>query len=303
MNEISLRESKSLKGIAIIMVVISHVVPIYGLNFVNILGAVGVALFLFLSGYGLERSFEKKGLKDYFSKKLMKVYIPYIIAILLFLLWAVCIGIHTPIVTALKYCVLIELPQGSYWYLIILSFYYVVFYFACKIENKYIQLVVLLLSSFVLIATKDFNRGYLWQFATFPGGVFYARMNSLQLENRNKKLAESLLVIILSVSGLLKKIPMVESNELGFFDTILQIIIVYSFGALMIFLRAFLNRKIFIWIGGISYAIYLSHCIPLDWLMKNGGLKNLFIYLTVVCFCTLIIELFNVCVLVRRKRV
>lgn len=170
MNEISLRESKSLKGIAIIMVVVSHVVPIYGLNFVNILGAVGVALFLFLSGYGLERSFEEKGLKDYFSKKIMKVYIPYIIAILLFLLWAVCIGIHTPIVTVLKYCVLIELPQGSYWYLIILFFYYVVFYFACKIKTKYTQFIVLLLSSAVLIVFKEFNRGYMWQFATFPGG-------------------------------------------------------------------------------------------------------------------------------------
>ena len=170
MNKISFKESKSLKGIAIIMIVVSHVVPIYGLHFVNILGVIGVALFLFLSGYGLQRSYENKGLEDYFLKKLIKVYVPYIIAVFLFLLWVTCIGTHTPIVTSLCYCVLVKLPQGSYWYLIILFFYYFVFYFACKIENKYAQFVVLLLSSFVLIWIKDFNRGYLWQFATFPGG-------------------------------------------------------------------------------------------------------------------------------------
>ena len=40
-----------LKGIAILMVIIGHVSQIFGASFLNYMGAFGVGIFLFISGY------------------------------------------------------------------------------------------------------------------------------------------------------------------------------------------------------------------------------------------------------------
>ena len=67
-------KSLFLKGIAILLVLIGHT---FGSNYK--LGVFGVNLFLILSGYGIYKSFNKNGLKDYFKKKIEKVYIPYLL--------------------------------------------------------------------------------------------------------------------------------------------------------------------------------------------------------------------------------
>lgn len=69
----------SLRGIAILLVITSHIAGAIGTNLCTPLGGIGVALFLFLSGYGLNESYKAHGLKLFWIKRITKVLLPYFI--------------------------------------------------------------------------------------------------------------------------------------------------------------------------------------------------------------------------------
>ena len=119
-------------------------------------------------------------------------------------------------------------------------------------------------------------------------GVFCAKLlKSDELKNMKKWPAVVLIFIVL-ISMVMKKMPMVEQHELGVVDTILQILIVYSICALLIYYHKLLNLRIFLVIGEISYSIYLAHCIPLDWLKYSKDTK-LYIYVSVLVVSSIIL--------------
>lgn len=81
---LSILQTNQMKGIAILIIIVSHVAqalsyPGY-LSLFHHLGFPSVAIFLILSGYGIFLSVEKKGLNNFFSKRVMRVYIPFILA-------------------------------------------------------------------------------------------------------------------------------------------------------------------------------------------------------------------------------
>lgn len=57
--EITKQQTTVLKAVSIIMVVIEHIGQVNNIGFLNPLGPIGVFVFLFLSGYGLYKSFKK----------------------------------------------------------------------------------------------------------------------------------------------------------------------------------------------------------------------------------------------------
>ena len=120
-------ETHLIKGIAIIIIVIQHIGQAFSIGLVNPLGAIGVFLFLYISGYGLTISFYEKGRNNYFKKKILHVYIPYICAIIMFCIWSFIIGNSVTLADFIEYGLLYKLPQGSYWYLILLFYWYFIF--------------------------------------------------------------------------------------------------------------------------------------------------------------------------------
>lgn len=67
--ELSKDESEFCKGIALIFVIVSHMPRVFGGHFLNPLGYFGVAVFLFLSGYGLQKSYDKNRLQKFWEKE------------------------------------------------------------------------------------------------------------------------------------------------------------------------------------------------------------------------------------------
>ncbi len=67
----------TIKGLAILTVVWAHTGAKLGVGGIQFIAGIGVALFLICSGYGLEISCEKNGLKDFFKKRLLKVCVPF----------------------------------------------------------------------------------------------------------------------------------------------------------------------------------------------------------------------------------
>jgi len=81
---LSILQTNQMKGIAILIIIVTHVAQIQGypgyFSLFHHLGFPSVAIFLVLSGYGIFLSIEKKGLNNFFSKRVMRVYIPFILA-------------------------------------------------------------------------------------------------------------------------------------------------------------------------------------------------------------------------------
>ena len=63
--------TEQIKGLAILMVILGHLnTEFYDWRFMQPFGSMGVALFLFISGYGLTKSFENKRLDGFFKKRI-----------------------------------------------------------------------------------------------------------------------------------------------------------------------------------------------------------------------------------------
>lgn len=154
---LSREQSTALKGFAIAIVILCHVGNHYTRVFTP-LGGIGVALFLVLSGYGLECSYEKHGLTDFWKKRLISVFLQYLIveAVTIPLRGNFSIGSFILDITLLNP----QHPLG--WYMNYLLLWYVTFWIIKKIP----------------IAKKK----RLFIIATICYAVFFFFTNSLRFE-------------------------------------------------------------------------------------------------------------------------
>lgn len=169
--------TNEVKGLAILMIVIHHLCRHTISNAFDLvafydLGYVGVALFLFLSGYGLTSSLINKGNDNFFLKKIFRIYIPFI---LMNLLWFSVdyYFFHTrselQMVTDHIFGIIIA--DRNYWYIPFLIFWYIVFYFVMKlkINNKSKSILMILVSIIIVVNPIFINpRGNAF---SFPFGI------------------------------------------------------------------------------------------------------------------------------------
>ena len=74
-----------LRGLSIILITICHIEQALGVLHVQYFAAAGVAIFLVVSGYGITKSYQKKGLQGFWKGRLVSVILPYyFIRILMF---------------------------------------------------------------------------------------------------------------------------------------------------------------------------------------------------------------------------
>ena len=121
-EKLSKNQTNTLKGIAIIVILIAHIGTRYS-RFFTPLGGIGVAIFLILSGYGLELSYQKNGLKNFWKKRLLNVFIPYFCIELISLLF-----IPKSYISFILDVLLIVPKHPLGWYLNCLLIWYILFF-------------------------------------------------------------------------------------------------------------------------------------------------------------------------------
>lgn len=76
----SMEYTDILRCIAIFMVMMQHLAGfILDSRYFTPFGGAGVCIFLIISGYGLTKSSQKKGLKDFWKKKFFRVFFPWLL--------------------------------------------------------------------------------------------------------------------------------------------------------------------------------------------------------------------------------
>jgi peptidoglycan/LPS O-acetylase OafA/YrhL len=200
-----------LKGVAILMVIFSHIGYILASDSrflwpFSIMAGVGVNLFFFLSGYGLSISNMKKklGILDWYKKRLPKLFIPLWIVVSIFLLMDYFIlHTHYPF-QYIWHSMLGFFPRADaqkdldsvLWYLTPLLFYYLLFPLVFSKKHLWISAVVLFLISILFVRwgtslLPGVVRLYKVHYCAFPLGVLAAWAFSTTTAGRLRRYVEA----------------------------------------------------------------------------------------------------------------
>lgn len=220
-------------------------------------------MFLLLSGYGLNESYKKNGLERFWSKRFIRLWIPYAIVICILTL----IDGHTFKWFILNIC----LFQCPFWFIKYIVIWYVIFWFVSRFTPNYRNEILLAIGISLIFLTYGVKGE---QALSFPIGVI--------LSNKKKKLEfgkikiDSKYIFGLFFLGItfliLKQIGWYRSIESKILINFINLPIKLGIG---LFLTLILNRvsllrnnRFLIFSGLISYELYMVH-IPLLGLADN----------------------------------
>ena len=247
------------KAIAIILVVFGH------LGFIPNGGAIGVSIFLVLSGYGIAKSSEKNEFQfeEYWKKRIINVYIPFLLCSAC---WVLILNlINSPIIKVNSQKISIVLgmigfPNNPYdptmWYISFIFMMYASFWCSFKFfERRIFKVLACLILCMIVgwgsIYIYSNSIGiYLYLFS-FPIGVIIALYDNI-LTFLCKWLSSYKLIVFMAVLFFLEY--MSGRNVIYY-----ELLTVYSSFLIIPILTQLTHfeKKFIIAIGKSSYAIYL----------------------------------------------
>lgn len=179
----SIEQTTQLKGIAIFLILFDHTGENVGILPSTPLGGVGVYIFLFLSGYGLMRSAVKNGVRGFWQRRIKKVYIPYLLILILCALMSLIV-MDSISPNFLRYLCFSKLIFGEFWYLRLQILWYVAFFFIWILKEKiYLSprtmLGLLVIADLLIVTLNISDRKYAWTLGAFVigGGMAYMVRN------------------------------------------------------------------------------------------------------------------------------
>lgn len=263
-----------LRGLLSILIVVHH----WGIKYFNGFplwleqwGMIIVAIFFFLSGFGLMKSFVVKGngyLEGFFIRRFSKILIPFVIASSIWCIWLVFFNLD------MLLTLIANLDSGktllpNSWFCFVIMLSYLVFYIGAKrLKNKNIIIVVmsvLLLLYIVCVKRLDWgNNWYMTCLAISSGLVAgYYEIQLMAFLKTNRML--SILVLcgaIILLSGLsiyTKSYKFISQTFMICVYIILPFVVFICINSI-----GGIKNKLLNFCGLISYEIYLVHGIFFD---------------------------------------
>lgn len=266
-NILSKSDSQSLKAISAIFIVLHHLSQRVGINLITLpfieIGKYSVALFLFLSGYGVMSSYinNKNYLDVFLRKRILTIYTPFIISNIIFIIIYSIKGKKFSLLEVIEYTLGINLIDGVMWFIFSIIIFYIIFYIAFKfttIKRGIINLIIGTLVYLVLGIVLDLGTTITNISFAFAGGSIVAIYKEKFFELLQKKYVQKniLLICILIITRIISILC-----ENIFLREVILSISTLSYALLLVSLskRFELNGKIVKLLGGISFEIYLLH--------------------------------------------
>lgn len=186
----------AIKGFSILTVVWAHTGARLGVGGIQFIAGIGVSLFLICSGYGLEMSYQKNGLKGFWKKRLLGVCLPFWLVELIGLLVTGSFTIEKYVLDAffLK-------PATSYgWFMGYIIVCYFIFYAINNFTTNERMALLALLGAFagwfiiesLFLARADMPALRARQMLSFPCGILLAKRKNVIAQYLDKK--KSLLI-------------------------------------------------------------------------------------------------------------
>ena len=276
-----------IKGFSILTVVWAHSGARLSVGGIQFIAGIGVALFLMCSGYGLEVSYEKNGLKGFWRKRLLGVCLPFWVVELVEML---AIGSTFSIKTyLLDFCFL--RPATAYgWFMGYIVICYLIFYAVKKLVKHSRTQTLVLFGAFaiwfvlesIFFANPDMPFLRARQMLSFPAGVLLA-VNKEQIEQTLTKTKNILVLtgggtvclLFMAITQLnaVKSMPYIVSNAMALLTCLPMAIGIMAFGKSF---GGLFENKMFLAMGTISYEVYLIHAYTLNFIENS--------YISIFCF-------------------
>lgn len=257
-------QSDELKGLAITLITIGHCLSDFT-RALTPLGGIGVAIFLIMSGYGLNESLKRckteyySGGGNFWIKRVDRVWIPYFLLITI-----VCAIKGSDAITYIKE---VSWIGASFWYVQYILLCYITFWITSFIREDTLRIICLFAFGLISLFFMDGVRGE--QFLSFSTGVLLSVCSSRSQNLTNKKMFH-LMIGLLLLCG----IVFLAIKQTGWYrdfeadDGIRSLIIVNVINMLVKFPVALAvifgmiyskmkRNAILLWIGTISYELYL----------------------------------------------
>lgn len=244
-----------LRGVAILLVMVGHVSATMNTVIFSPLGGTGVALFLLLSGFGLNESFKTHGLSCYWRKKSLRVLMPYfsVATVLYICRWEFSWGAYLLDITGLK---------THYWYIAFLIKWYIAFWITSKFFLRYRTAILLAMSTAILFLFPNIEAE---QAFSFPVGVFISIHldKAKNLSSKNIMLIVCMMFLVGTAFLLLKQHPAVRELMHTWIYNVVQLFIKlpYAISLVCVLMRfpACINSKFLLLSGVLCYELYLFH--------------------------------------------
>lgn len=249
----------NVKAVAIIMVLSGHLIgakkTVFNIAWLDI-ATFGVSLFLFISGYGLYKSFESKGLDGFFNAKIKKVYIPFALATILI---SGAKGFWSERWPDIVKTILFMNPRltidDTMWYVYYIATWYIAFYLVFRLlKNDVLRIIVLGVFSAILFQLP-FSEKYplvtfLFRFHAFSFTIGVAVAMS-------KPIGKTLLIV--TGIAMLLAFSYLFSFHFVKYEYFNHVLTSMLSAPTIIFMLAVLNisSKLLTFIGGLSYELYL----------------------------------------------
>lgn len=273
-----------LKGLAIIMIVLSHIgyFLVSDTRFLwplSIMAGVGVNLFLFLSGFGLTASQLQKDLTvwQFYKKRLLKLFVPFWLSLLVFFSLDILVlklsyswaYIAKAFVGIFTHADLYQDINSPLWYFTFILGYYLLFPLLFSKKRPWLSALGLYLAGYLIVRLEPTVLDYVMHLykihiIAFPLGVLAAwGVTKLKSPVILEKLAQGWRAIgyyLVMVALLVLFIYANYNSGIGGTPNKEQWMSILAVIAIsLVFILKKIEFKIFYWVGVYSYEIYLWH--------------------------------------------
>jgi len=284
---LSVDSTRSLRGFLAIMAVLQHISErVTDSGFFSILFHVGymiVALFFFLSGYGLMTQYVKKGRKyfdGFFKNRILYLMIIYLTVTIIFAFFNMAMGEDVSINSILISFINGHPTARHSWYILVQLLFYFVFWIA-YIINPHVEIMfVSTLLGVTFVTVLLFVLGYspIWCMSNFAFvlGVFWAikKDNIFYFVSNHYVLSILVSLSLFILSSMLPNIVgriyltyQVDNILYTLFRVISSCAITVV--CLLIMLKISFVSKIWNFLGKISLEIYLLHALAYSFLRSS----------------------------------
>jgi len=290
----------AIKGIFIIIVFYSHILPYLtnaGVSFSPVLdipankiirmtGQLMVVMFLFYSGYGVMESIKTKG-NNYVSsipyKRVLSTLVNYALAIAVFLLMNLLLGIHF---SARQYCLSLiawETVGQSNWYIFAIICCYISTYISFVLFRKEkltaFASTVLLLVLYIIVLSRFKENWWYNIILSYPAGMIVSIYRNGILDWLNKRF----LISATGITLLFLVLYHFSSSTIIYLATS----VVFAFLVFVVSYKLVITSSFLTWCGKNLFQLYVYQRVPMI------ALSNLFPemvrlhpYLYVICCLT-----------------
>lgn len=279
-----------IKGIFILLILLSHfskyaaldtLIDRLGTYLFSKIGQCVVAAFLFYSGYGVTRKILRDGeayLSTFLQKRVLKVYVQFVLAVLLYLALGLLLGNSFSVPQVLLSLVGWESLGNENWYIFCILLLYLFTWAAfslCKNQDRALLMVTALTLAYI-VAVWHLRHQYFWinSALCYVAGMYYARYQReiegwVMANNRQYFLA------LLAAAGLFVLTRLFFKRSVYLWNLIT---VSFALTGVLLTMKVKVRSRFLAYCGTHLFSLFMLHHLPMIALQETLLAANQYVY-------------------------